>query len=242
MNSFSTVFAQMCKAIVFKLFGLYLSRVNPLDLEKIKIEIFTKILTNSGGDLHIGANSGDERNFYQDHNLKVIWIEADPDIYQILLTNISDCKNQIAFQGLLLDTPGEKYEFFRFNNDGYSNSIFKLGTLSGYEKSGLEIIGSVLLQSLTLDEMFSDSFLEDYPHWVIDIQGSEMLMLAGSTRNLQYCHSIKIEVSTREVYKGGATFDGINEFLQNHGFYCLFSPPKEFHGDILFLKHKSLNF
>ena len=53
----------------------------------------------------------------------------------------------------------------------------------------------------------------DYNHWIIDLQGGELLALKGAENSLKDCNSILIEVSRGEVYKDGAQFEEIQDFL-----------------------------
>jgi hypothetical protein len=58
---------------------------------------FDNFLKNSIGVIHIVANSGEERDHYKNLRVeRVIWIEADPEIYKILLRNIKNYKNYKA--------------------------------------------------------------------------------------------------------------------------------------------------
>ncbi len=59
--------------------------------------------------------------------LKVIWIEANPAIFEILSTNIAKYKDQRALCALLGDVEGSLIDFHIANNDGQSSSIYKFG-------------------------------------------------------------------------------------------------------------------
>ena len=55
--------------------------------------------------------------------------------------------------------------------------------------------------------------IDGYNHWVLDLQGSELLALKGAKNSLQYCNSLTIEVSRGEVYKNSAQYEDIINFL-----------------------------
>lgn len=55
------------------------------------------------GVLHIGAHYGQESSYYYQNGLKVIWVEALPDIFKKLQSNISCYENLIAFCALVGD-------------------------------------------------------------------------------------------------------------------------------------------
>ena len=50
---------------------------------------------------------------------------------------------------------------------------------------------------------FSKALVENYDHWVIDVQGSELLFLKGAEKSLSRCRSIYIEVSNDQIYQNG---------------------------------------
>jgi hypothetical protein len=58
------------------------------------------------GIIHIGANSGQERELNASKGLPVLWIEPIPDIYEKLVSNLRNFPNQQAVQALLYDRDG----------------------------------------------------------------------------------------------------------------------------------------
>jgi FkbM family methyltransferase len=85
-----------------------------------------KYLKNINGVIHIGANTGQERNLYEKYNLNVLWIEPIPKIYEELKKNIKDNKNQKAIKALITDKDNKEYQFNIANNNGASSSILEL--------------------------------------------------------------------------------------------------------------------
>jgi FkbM family methyltransferase len=78
------------------------------------------------GVIHIGANTGQESNFYASKGLKVLWIEPIPSVFQRLASNINGINGQSAVCELLSDRDGELVRFNIASNDGASSSIMKL--------------------------------------------------------------------------------------------------------------------
>lgn len=62
-----------------------------------------KFLKHITGVMHIGANTGQERDLYKKYNLNVLWIEPIPKIYEKLEKNIKGYKNQKAIKALITD-------------------------------------------------------------------------------------------------------------------------------------------
>jgi FkbM family methyltransferase len=220
------------KNILYKKFGLFVTRVDP----KFKNEIFHKILTLHSSILHIGGNRGQEAPYYASLNLNVLWVEADPQVAEELSENIEIFSNQKSIAALLLDKPGLKKEFKVFNNMGVSSSIFTLAKNHGFEKLNLRVAEIKILETETVDNLFDRFNLRNFTHWVLDVQGSELLVLKGASRALKYCKSMTVEVSTRQVYKGGAQYIDLKNYLEGHGFFPLWEPDSDAHCEIIFLK------
>ena len=58
------------------------------------------------------------------------------------------------------------------------------------------MIDTIELKSITIDTFVKNNNIDikNYNHWVIDIQGAELLALKGA-KDFQKCNSILIEVS-----------------------------------------------
>jgi hypothetical protein len=76
--------------------------------------------------VHVGANSGQERNLYARLGLKVVWIEPITETYERLVCNIKSYSNQTAIRALLTDHAGDAVTLNISNNSGESSSIFDL--------------------------------------------------------------------------------------------------------------------
>ena len=224
------------KNILSEQFGIYITHVNPIDFVTFKSQLFESILILSSNVLHIGGNSGQEAQYYDSLKCNVFWVEADPDVERKLQENIQKFRNQKSVPRLMLDRPGVEKEFKVFNNSGISSSIFDLAADNGFEKLNLRVDDVKTIETSTIDILFSEVDLHAYTHWVIDVQGSELLVLQGAIESLRYCHSMTIEVSTREVYQGGCKYEELREFLHTYGFRPLWQPESDYHGEIIFLK------
>ena len=69
---------------------------------------------------------------------------------------------------------------------------------------------------ITLDNLIKDKNIKisRFNHWILDIQGAELLALKGSKKSLKYCKSIQIEISKKEYYKNGVSWKNIKKFLK----------------------------
>jgi FkbM family methyltransferase len=223
---------KLLKSVLRKNFGIFITRVDP----KFKNEIFHKILTLHSSVLHIGANRGQEAPYYESLGLKVLWIEADPEVEIELSENLKKFNNQKSIAALLLDEPGLKKEFKVFNNSGISSSIFNLAKNNGFEKLNLRVNEIKILETKTIDELYERLNIASYSHWILDVQGSELLVLKGASKSLEYCKSMTVEVSVRNVYDGGAKYNDVKDYLEGHGFFPLWEPDLDAHCEIVFLR------
>ena len=63
-------------------------------------------LDRISGIIHVGANTGQERELYASNGLPVLWVEPIPDVYEKLVSNLRNFPNQLAVQALLYDRDG----------------------------------------------------------------------------------------------------------------------------------------
>jgi len=166
------------------------------------------------GVIHVGANEGQERDAYAKHGLQVIWIEPIPEVFATLQKHLSVYSRQSAYQYLVTDQDGSEYAFHIANNGGASSSIldFKLHKDVwpdiAYEQT-------ITLRGTTLASLLKKEAINpaDYPALVMDVQGSELLVLKGAEAILPAFRFIKTEVADSEAYAGCCQLGDINAFL-----------------------------
>ena len=200
-----------------------------------------KCLRNSKGILHFGAHRGSEAASYEWFGKKVYWFEANPKIFLDLKNNLKVYPYQKAICALISDE-SDKIETFKIsNNDGASSSIFDFGYLSSGSqtlwpnKKKLKMTNIINLKTSTIDDLILKNKIEikSYNHWVLDLQGAELLALKGADKSIEYCKSLFIEVSKGEVYQNAAQYHEIKEFLLKKGFKQSWEPYNE-HTNVLF--------
>ena len=113
---------------------LFISKFLKIDLRSIKKNIYKNqetpsydsvdCLRKSKGILHIGAHRGSERVVYDWLGKEVIWIEANPKIFNELKKNLVEFKYQESYKALLHSKSGELKDFFLSSNDHASSSIY----------------------------------------------------------------------------------------------------------------------
>lgn len=176
---------------------------------------FDNFLRNSTGVIHIGANIGQEREHYKKLAVRrVIWIEADPDIYKILLSNIKKYKNYKAYNFLVTDKNNQKYTFNISNNAGNSSSILQLKEHK-IMYPDIKYHKKIILVSQTLEKIIDKKNinLNNFKALVLDVQGSELRVLKGAKNVLEKFQYIKLESSEFDLYQRNPLHSEISKYL-----------------------------
>ena len=171
------------------------------------------------GVIHVGANTGQERNTYRKFGLKVIWIEPIPEVFAILQQNLAGYSGQRAFSYLITDQDDAEYQFHVANNGGASSSIFDF-ELHKEIWPQVDFERTITLRSITLPSFVQreNIHLPDYQALVLDTQGSELLVLKGAASLSHRFRFVKLEVSDFESYKDCCQLRDVEQFFHTHGY------------------------
>lgn len=176
-------------------------------------------LGKSRGVIHVGANSGQERELYAAFDLPVLWIEPIPEVFEKLLSNIAMYPKQRALRALVTDSDGREVPFYISNNEGQSSSVLDLAE---HTQLWPDVIFSdtMILTTVTLPTLLAREGIDPaiYDVLVLDTQGSELLILRGAAGVLRNFHFIKTEAADFEAYAGGCKVEDLNAFLSPRGF------------------------
>jgi len=171
------------------------------------------------GVIHIGANKGNERKIYNRHNINVVFVEAIPDVYNILKSKLKANNKFIALNCLVTDKDNEEYEFKISSNKGLSSSIYEL---KDHKKiwGHVRMVNTIKLKSTTLPTMLKNNGLDikNYDALVMDTQGSEILVLKGAESIISNFKYIMTEVADFEAYEGCGQLLDIESFMSLNGF------------------------
>jgi FkbM family methyltransferase len=199
-------------------------------------------MNNASGILHLGAHRGSEAEIYNWFQKKVIWFEAMPDIFERLKENLYFYNDQKSFCTLLGDTDNVTRDFYISNHDSTGSSLFDFSkkvkdkVYWGTENYTME--KKISLKMFKIDTILKENKISalNYDHWVIDLQGSELLALKGAEESLKFCKSIYIEISKLNYYEGGVLWDDLSSWLKKKGYYST-KMPTEDHMDVLFKRN-----
>lgn len=179
--------------------------------------LFPKYGMKPKGVLHIGANVGEERDVYLELGIKrQSWIEANPDIHKILVSNLQGNPEAQTACVCIGDVANQHVTFHVSNNGSQSSSILKLGTHKT-QHPDVHYVRDIEMKTVTV-QMLMPSFLEGLDFLNIDLQGAELKALKGMGDILNQFKWVYLEVNSDHVYEGCALLPEIEEYLSGFGF------------------------
>jgi FkbM family methyltransferase len=202
-----------------RLFNKIVIKIQNARTKKIFGKNPEKFLKEVSGVVHVGANSGQEREIYNQFGLNVIWIEPIPQVFEQLKNNLKGYQNQQAIEALITDIEDKTYEFHIANNNGASSSIYELNEHKDIWPD-INYKESISLNSITLTSLFIRESIDvsKYQALIMDTQGSELLVLKGSLPILKHFKYVKTEVADFESYKGCCTLSQMRDFMFENGY------------------------
>jgi FkbM family methyltransferase len=169
--------------------------------------------------IHVGANKGDERDIYAKRDLRVLWIEALPEVFGELTKNLESFPKQKAVRSLVTAKDGESHDFNVSDHGGVSSSVFNFSR-HGELWPEIKMTKSIRLTSKTLATILREEHVspKDFDALIMDVQGAELLVLQGAGDLLSQIRFIQAETSNCEVYAQACTLEALTAFLSERGF------------------------
>lgn len=167
--------------------------------------------------IHAGAHLGEERIYYLKSNLRVYWIEANPEIYRTLRKNVRFYSRQYAFLATLSRNSGETVRFNIANSTSCSSIL---------EFDDLEVtpshrhLNSINTITSTLSEMIESGLiiLGRKNLLLVDTQGTELDVIEGVGDHISEFDYIIAEAQDYSLYKNQALANDIEKYLSERGF------------------------
>lgn len=170
------------------------------------------------GVLHVGANVGEERHTYHTMRVhKVIWIEANPDIYGSLVHNLTPYPRQIAFNYCIGDKEGKEVIFHVSNNGSQSSSVLELGTHAQVHPE-VHYVKDITMTMRRIDRLEESHDFSELDFLNVDLQGADLMAIKGMGSLLDQFRYIYMEINEKELYKGCALLPEVVTFLKSKGF------------------------
>lgn len=207
----------------------FLPPVRPGSVEREwdnEAEFLDGYLRNISGIIHVGANSGQEREHYKLLGLDVVWVEPIDEVYNKLIDNIAGFSRQIPVKSLLSDQSGIAIEFNIANNGGASSSILPFEQHAElWPDIQYQEIRRIVTTTLS-DLMIVNGFTTDvYQGLTLDVEGAELMVLRGAGDLLSGFRYIKCEVADFIPRTGSPTVKDLDDYLTSFGFRQLCRRP-----------------
>ncbi len=167
--------------------------------------------------VHVGANTGQERDLYARDNLDVLWIEPIPAVYAQLVHNIREYPHQRALQALITNRAGDMRTLNIASNNGASSSILDFALHKDIWPE-IGYVSQMEIETTTLDDLKRGGALGPVDAVIMDAQGSEHLVIEGASDVLASARYVKAECADFESYVGCATLEALSEMLNARGF------------------------
>ena len=180
---------------------------------------FETYLKDRRGVFHIGANVGEERDWYITRGFtKVYWFEPNKAVFDKLVNNIKPYPNHMAINIGIHDTL-KQATLHIASNEGQSSSILELGLHATYHPK-VHYIADQLIKLERMDDFISKFKLDikNFNFLNVDVQGVELNVIKSFGKLIDKLDYIYAEVNEAELYKGCALVGEIDEYLPTYNF------------------------
>lgn len=146
-------------------------------------------LVRPSGVIHIGGHHGEEAAYYRDHGVQtVVWLEADPDAFEILNSRTAGHPGHHTIHALVADRDGEDRLFYRHRfpgglKRGYCSTLPWNPSAVARDPvlSRLETFDVRPMRATTVATALAERGFEPatFQYLSVNIQGAELLALRG---------------------------------------------------------------
>lgn len=188
---------------------MYLNFKNLIDKYKVTIK----------GIIHFGAHKAEEIIIYNRITNNVLWIEANPNLYDHLLEKVSQFEGNKLILCAATDVECEEIEF-NYSNDTQSSSILEYKDVKFLYPSSSEFIKTIKIKAKPFVTIAKENNINisQYNFINLDVQGAEKKVLVGFRDALYNIDYIYTEVNLLQLYKGGALLHELDKYLYEYGF------------------------
>ena len=194
--------------------------------------------------IHVGAHLVQEREMYRLADFEpVLWIEAQPSIFNQAQKMLQDYKNQSIVNVALWSISNLELTFYIAGIEGSSSSLLEPHLISASHPQ-VFTRDKYKIKTKTLDDLLLvQNSGQNYKILVLDVQGAEIEVLRGAEEALKNIDTIVSEISTLELYKGTARVKDLIKFLDSKGFLFVASEMNRATGwgEGLFIRKSSMD-
>lgn len=169
------------------------------------------------GVVHVGGYLGHEDLHYASLGFSNrLFVEAQPDTFAALKSNLA-ASGAFSECVAISDRPGRAT--FHVASNGQSSSLLAMKNHSLVYEDIVEV-RQVEVETMRLDDLLARAPYKDlaFNFLNMDIQGAELLALAGATQTLHALDMINLEVNFDELYAGAPHVTTLDHFLGAFGF------------------------
>lgn len=202
-----------------------------------------RYISDIKGIIHIGAHDGFEAQIYWPYvKDKVVWFEADPQIFEELQRNVAKF-GQIPILAALWDRE-QPHDWWMTKNTPASSLLKPTTKYSDlYENDG-EILEHKILNTRRFDTLWTELNLEisDYNICVIDTQGAEREVICGMGIYKNSFDIIECEYTSEhlghDLYEGQIFLDELIELLGEYKMIYPQEQDRQIHDNALFVHRR----
>jgi FkbM family methyltransferase len=181
-------------------------------------ELFKKYDIKPAGILHLGGNTGQEADAYEELGIKkVVWVEAIPSVFEELKKNVAKYPNHLCINACVSNINDQEVTFNISNNDAQSSSFLDLGYHTTAHPE-VHYIEQIKMKTKRVDSFIT--FWRQSGDWLLnaDLQGAELLAFKGLGEVMKHIKWIYTEINSKETYKGCSLVGEVDEYLGKFGF------------------------
>lgn len=174
--------------------------------------------------IHIGAHLAQEADLWEDLcRSKIVWVEADPDIFRELLLKIASRNRpelHFPINGFATGKKITMVNLYMYSNDGASNSMYKPGRRFKKYWPDISLVGKKeLSQTISLRKILENASIKGRENLlVLDVQGHEWEILKTDPDLMKHFNYVICELTYKKVYKRQPSYKKIVKFLEAQGF------------------------
>jgi FkbM family methyltransferase len=186
------------------------------------------------GIIHIGAHHGEEASYYRAQGVRrVVWIEAEPDAFEVLSRHVADYPGHHCIRALVTDREGEERPFFRHRFRGGAKrgfcSVLPLNqSVIGGDAllSRLETFEVTAMRTRTVAALLAEQGFppDQFQYVAVNVQGAELMVLQGMREYLEAVQWVVCEAEARvesSRYVGAPGLGEIVEWMGTRGFHAV---------------------
>lgn len=165
--------------------------------------------------------------------------EAAQDLSRLAHINTRRHPNITIYPKALARSPG-RFEFYRSSGNGLGSSSLLAPLKHREAYPQIDFPYKEFVDATTLTEFVLSKKIPRIDLLWLDLQGGELDALRGGSELLAHIPLVFVEVNLVEMYKGGAQYPELRQWMENRGYQVVheFLEGKNRQGDVLFMKKR----